>query len=125
MQKPIYSPDDEQLLMSQLWSPQLKDDPRFQSDLQRGEHGAYFSELMAQWCAGHSRAEALAFADSIRAVKEKLRPCRTCFNLAEGDECGVCLDPRRDRTLVCVVEQVRDLGALFRGAHWRSTSSRQ
>jgi len=62
--------------------------------------------------------QALAFAEAIRAVKENLRPCRICFNLAEGDECAICRDPRRDRSQLCVVEQVRDLLALeHSGAH--------
>jgi recombination protein RecR len=81
--------------------------------------GRKSAERLAYHVLGMSRAEALAFADSIRAVKEKLRPCRTCFNLAEGDECGVCLDPRRDRTLVCVVEQVRDLLAIEEAGGYR------
>lgn len=65
------------------------------------------------------QAEALAFADAIRAVKEKLRPCATCFNLTEHDECEICTDPRRDRSVVCVVEQVRDLFALEQAGSYR------
>jgi recombination protein RecR len=57
-------------------------------------------------------AEALALADSIRAVKENVRYCRHCFNLAESDECTICQDARRDRRLLCIVEQPRDLIAL-------------
>ncbi|HID74948.1 MAG TPA: recombination protein RecR [Planctomycetaceae bacterium] len=59
-----------------------------------------------------SRAEALALADAIRAVKENIRYCRTCYNLAEEEECSICRDPRRDRQTLCVVEQPRDLMAL-------------
>jgi recombination protein RecR len=66
-----------------------------------------------------SPAEALAFADAIRAVKENLRPCAVCFNLAEGELCDVCRDPRRDRSVVCVVEQVRDLLALEKAGNFR------
>ena len=84
--------------------------------------GRKSAERLAYHVLGMSRAEALAFADSIRAVKEKLHPCRTCFNLAEGEECSICRDPKRDRSLLCVVEQVRDLLALeeaggFRGVY--------
>ncbi|NBP87135.1 MAG: recombination protein RecR [Planctomycetia bacterium] len=66
--------------------------------------------------------EALAFAESIRAVKENLRPCKTCFNLTESDQCDICTDRRRDSSLLCVVEQVRDLLAIeaagsFRGRY--------
>jgi recombination protein RecR len=52
-------------------------------------------------------------------VKENLRPCRICFNLAEGDECGICRDARRDRSTLCVVEQVRDLLALEQTGSYR------
>ena len=64
-------------------------------------------------------AEAAAFAAAIRAVKENLRPCRTCGNLAEEEECGICRDPKRDHQLLCVVEQVRDLLALEEAGNYR------
>jgi len=64
-------------------------------------------------------AEALAFADAIRAVKENLRPCGVCFNLAEAELCPVCADPRRDRAVLCVVEQVRDLLAIEQAGAFR------
>ncbi|NDC63124.1 MAG: recombination protein RecR [Planctomycetia bacterium] len=63
--------------------------------------------------------EAIGFAEAIRAVKENLRPCGTCFNLAEGETCDICSDPRRDRGIVCVVEQVRDLLALEQAGSYR------
>jgi recombination protein RecR len=59
-----------------------------------------------------SKSEALALADAIRDVKENVRYCKTCFNLAEADECEICRDPKRDRRILCVVEQPRDLIAL-------------
>ena len=59
-----------------------------------------------------NRVEAMALADAIRTVKEKIRHCSRCFNLAEGELCSICADPRRDQTLLCVVEQPRDLMAL-------------
>ncbi len=67
-------------------------------------------------------SEAFALADAIRAVRENVRYCRICFNLAEAAECSICLDVKRDRTTVCVVEQPRDLMALeqagvFRGLY--------
>jgi recombination protein RecR len=63
--------------------------------------------------------EALAFAAAIRAVKENLRPCRTCGNLAEAEECEICRNPKRDHELLCVVEQVRDLLALEEAGTYR------
>ena len=57
-------------------------------------------------------AEALALADAIRQVRENVRYCRVCFNLAEQDVCGICQDAQRDQTVLCVVEQPRDLMSL-------------
>lgn len=53
--------------------------------------------------------EALALAATIRDIKENVRPCARCFNLAEAELCTICSDPRRDRTVVIVVEQPKDL----------------
>src|SRR5205085_10654326 len=58
------------------------------------------------------KTEALALADAIRNVNENVRYCRICYKLAEQEEVAICRDARRDRTLLCVVEQRRDLIAL-------------
>lgn len=63
--------------------------------------------------------EALALADAIRSVKENVRYCRQCYNLAESDLCAICRDPRRDPTQLCVVEQPRDLMALEQAGAYR------
>jgi recombination protein RecR len=55
---------------------------------------------------------ALALADAIRDVKTKIRRCRICCNLSEEDLCQVCTDTRRDRSLICVVEQPKDVVSL-------------
>lgn len=81
--------------------------------------GRKSAERLAYHVLRMPREEALAFSDALRAVKESLRPCRTCFNLAEGDQCAVCLDPRRDRSVLCVVEQVRDLLAVEQTGSYR------
>ncbi len=64
-------------------------------------------------------SEAFALADAIRGVKQNVRYCKVCYNLAEGDECTICLDPKRDRGLLCVVEQPRDLMALEQAGNYR------
>ncbi|HET6428915.1 MAG TPA: recombination mediator RecR [Phycisphaerae bacterium] len=56
--------------------------------------------------------EAFALAEAIRDVKTRLRPCKACFNIAEDELCDICADPRRERDVVCVVEQPKDLLAL-------------
>ncbi len=57
-------------------------------------------------------SEALALAEAIRRVKENVRYCGTCYNLSESDQCAICRDPKRQRDLLCVVEQPRDLMVL-------------
>jgi recombination protein RecR len=59
-----------------------------------------------------AREEAFSLAEAIRDVKTKIRPCKRCFNLAEGELCEICADPRRDASILCVVEQPKDLLAL-------------
>src|SRR5262249_24767567 len=66
-----------------------------------------------------SKSDALALSDAIRDVKENVRYCRICFNLAEADECEICRDPKRDRRILCVVEQPRDLIALESASTYR------
>ena len=63
--------------------------------------------------------QALALADAIRDVKERIGFCQECFNLAEGDLCPICQDARRDRVLICVVEDPADIVAIERTAEYR------
>ena len=63
--------------------------------------------------------EANAIGHAIADVKARVRPCRECGNLAEEELCGVCSDPRRDQTVICVVEQPVDLVSLERTHEFR------
>jgi recombination protein RecR len=63
--------------------------------------------------------EALALAASIVEVKERVRFCRECGNLTEDEVCAICLDARRDHSLICVVEQPVDLISVERTAEFR------
>src|SRR4029079_10373650 len=63
--------------------------------------------------------EAEALAAAIGDVKERVRFCSECGNLTEEDRCEICRDERRDRTLVCVVEQPADLVSLERTHEYR------
>ncbi|MEX0714059.1 MAG: toprim domain-containing protein, partial [Pirellulales bacterium] len=81
--------------------------------------GKKSAERLAYHVLRVHKSEALALADAIRDVKQNVRYCRICFNLAEADECAICLDPRRDRSLLCVVEQPRDLMALEQAGSYR------
>ena len=63
--------------------------------------------------------EANGLADAIREVKERVRFCRECGNLTEEEVCGICLDARRDSSVICVVEQPADLLSLERTHEFR------
>ena len=63
--------------------------------------------------------EANALADAIREVKEKIGFCRECGNLTESEVCEICLDARRDRSVICVVEQPADLVSVERTHQYR------
>jgi recombination protein RecR len=60
-------------------------------------------------------------AGAIAGLAERIRPCTRCFNLAEGELCGVCRDPRRDAAVVCVVEEAADISAVERAGEYRGT----
>ena len=74
--------------------------------------GKKSAERLAYYVLRLGRTEAMALADAIRNVKDNVRYCRNCYNLAEVEECDVCRDARRQRDLLCIVEQPRDLMAL-------------
>jgi recombination protein RecR len=58
------------------------------------------------------KVDALRLAQAIAEAKERVSFCQTCFNIAEGSECELCADGRRDATVVCVVEEPRDIVAV-------------
>jgi recombination protein RecR len=63
--------------------------------------------------------DASRLAEAITRVKQTVRFCSRCFNIAEGDLCRVCRDPRRDDTVLCVVEEARDVVAIERTREFR------
>jgi recombination protein RecR len=64
-------------------------------------------------------AEAVALADAIREVKERIGFCRECGNLTEEELCVICQDARRDRAVICVVEQPADVLSMERTHEFR------
>ncbi|HXD27220.1 recombination mediator RecR [Arthrobacter sp. JSM 101049] len=58
-------------------------------------------------------------ADAIRAVKDKVKFCSVCFNVTEDETCNICRDPRRDDTVLCVVEESKDVMAVERTRSFR------
>jgi recombination protein RecR len=65
------------------------------------------------------REDALRLARAISEAKDRVSFCRRCFNVAEGEECDLCADPRRDGTVVCVVEEPRDIVAIEKTQEYR------
>ncbi len=81
--------------------------------------GRKTAERLAYYILGTPADKALKLADAIRQVKESLGNCRVCFNIAEKDLCPICDDPDRDRTVLCVVEQFKDLFAIEQSGSYR------
>ena len=74
--------------------------------------GRKSAERLTHYVLSCQENEAAELADAIRAVKAAVRPCSQCYNLTEQEVCRICADERRDRHVVCVVEQPRDVTAL-------------
>ena len=84
--------------------------------------GPRSAERMAFYLLRTSREEASRLAQAIVDVKSQLRFCEVCFNLSEAARCEVCQDPSRDPTVLCVVEEPKDVLAIektgvFRGLY--------
>ncbi|MCA9017874.1 MAG: recombination protein RecR, partial [Planctomycetaceae bacterium] len=74
--------------------------------------GRKSAERLAHYILSIPEPKARQLADAILAVKQSVRPCSVCYNLTENEICSICSDPRRDKKLVCVVEQPRDVVSL-------------
>ena len=60
-------------------------------------------------------------ADVLREVKQKVRCCEICGNVSENQRCGICVDPKRDLTVICVVEESKDINAIERTREFRGS----
>jgi recombination protein RecR len=65
------------------------------------------------------RVDALRLASTIVEAKDKVTFCTRCFNIAEGAECGICADPRRDDSVICVVEEPKDIISVEKTGEFR------
>ena len=74
--------------------------------------GTRSAERIAFHLLKQNKDDAMKLADAIRDVKTRIRHCSICFNLTESDPCEICANPSRDQSLVCIVEQPKDLLAL-------------
>ena len=64
-------------------------------------------------------ADARRLADAIVEVKERVRLCQVCFNVAADELCEFCRDPRRDQTIICAVQEPPDIAAIERTREYR------
>ncbi|HMP04040.1 MAG TPA: recombination mediator RecR [Gemmatales bacterium] len=78
--------------------------------------GPKSAERLAHHLLAADPAQISDLIAALSRVRDGVHPCRTCFNPTEGDQCDICLDPRRDPQVICVVEQPKDLMALERAA---------
>ena len=81
--------------------------------------GKKSAERLAYHLLRVPESEAFALADSIRNVRENVRYCSVCFNLAESEKCRICNDETREQKTLCVVQQPRDLMALEQSGTYR------
>ncbi|NQT46034.1 MAG: recombination protein RecR [Candidatus Omnitrophica bacterium] len=81
--------------------------------------GPKSAERMAFYILHSSGQDVEALTQAISKVKKSTGFCKQCNNLSEGDLCAICKDPGRDHTLICVVEEPKDIIAIEKGSHFR------
>lgn len=81
--------------------------------------GPKSAERICHFLLTGDRSAATRLSEALRQVVERVRPCRDCYNLTEGEICSICRDPRRDAGLLCVVETPRDVTLFERAGNYR------
>jgi len=81
--------------------------------------GPRSAERMAIWLLQHPKADPLSLATALQTAKEEVVPCPVCGFFATREACGICDDPKRDPSLLCVVEQATDVIPLERSGAFR------
>jgi recombination protein RecR len=71
--------------------------------------GRKTAQRMAYHILNLPQEDVFSLAEAIRGVKEKVKLCSICFNLTEEDPCPICTDPQRDRSVICMVEEPKDV----------------
>lgn len=77
------------------------------------------AQRIAFYMLNASDEESQGLIDAITEVKEKVRFCEICGNVCETSPCPVCVDPRRDRSVICVVEEPKDVMSIERTREYR------
>ncbi len=81
--------------------------------------GPKTAQRLAFFLIGCSRDEVVAIARAMVEAKDKLTFCTTCGSLAETEKCSYCLDPKRDQSMLCIVQEPRDVLVLERTGQYR------
>lgn len=81
--------------------------------------GPKSAERIAHFLLGGDRKVAASLAEALRAVVDRIRPCRECFNLTDGELCPICSDRGRDAAQICIVETPRDVGLFEKAGTYR------
>jgi recombination protein RecR len=82
--------------------------------------GPKSAERIVHFLLNGDRRVAVGLRQALQGVLERVRPCRVCFNLTDGGElCPICADPRRDPSVICVVETPRDVTLFERTGSFR------
>lgn len=81
--------------------------------------GPRSAQRLAMHLVKTDEEDVVRLARALLEAKQKVRFCDICFNLADGEKCGICVDAKRDGSIVCVVEDSRDIAALERTGEFR------
>jgi recombination protein RecR len=81
--------------------------------------GPKSAQRIAFYLLAADPADVSRLAAALQRVKEQVRFCTVCGNVAEADECRICRDPRRDAAVICVVEEPKDVVAVERTGEFR------
>ena len=83
--------------------------------------GRKSAQRLAFYVLGLSDEDAKGFADAITDAKRNVRCCRICQNLTEGELCSICASDTRDKSIICVVSEPRDVMSIERGHEYNGT----
>jgi recombination protein RecR len=83
--------------------------------------GEKTAQRLAFYLINQPKEEATRLATAIKDLKDKIISCSICCNISCEDPCMICVDPRRDKDVICVVEQSNDLWAIESSGTFRGT----
>ncbi len=81
--------------------------------------GPKSAQRIAFYLLASDQADVQRLVDSLIHVKERVQFCQTCGNVAEAEQCRICVDPKRDQSILCVVEEPKDVVAIERTREFR------